>query len=312
MKNNSLAKQTEVYISLDFPPNEKYQAGYDQVKNYLQGGITGFKEIYIFYQKKNLGPGGNTSFLQNEIFKKHDRYIYTEDDNIFSSNYLEYMNQCLEKYKDDETIFAIGGYSYPIHWSDDSNILIRQSMNFPAWGYGIWKKEYEEEKLFSQTDVFMYLKSFQNAKALYRYQRNLFNHAVYIASGKHYLAVLANGELRHIDAVKGLYMVIYKKYMILPALSKVRNMGHDGSGQNCKAIKRNDDTSDGYNFVEQEMDLSSEFTLDDAKILDANQSHIKQLNHYFKKSYGTMIKTWIIWFLKIWLKKESDVIGNRE
>lgn len=310
LNNNSLAAQTELYISLDFPPAEKYKEGYDRVKEYLQSGITGFKEVHIFYQKTNLGPSENSSFLQKEIFKRYDKYIYTEDDNIFSPNYLEYMNQCLEKYKDDDTIFAIGGYSYPIHWTDDSNVLIKQSLNFPAWGYGIWKKKYEDEKLFSRTDVFNYLKNFQNAKDLYRYHRNLFNHAVYIASGKHYLAILSNGELRHIDAVKGIYMFINKKYMILPALSKVRNIGHDGSGQNCQAAKRNDKTSDWYNFAEQEMDLSSKFILDEAKILDAGQSHVKQLNHYFKVSHKAMIKVWIIWFLRIWLKK-LGAMGNR-
>lgn len=312
LKNNSLAKQTEVYISLDFPPHEKYQAGYDQVKKYLQGGITGFKEVYIFYQKTNLGPSENSSFLKKEIFKKYDRYIFTEDDNVFSQNYLEYMNLCLEKFKDDETIYAIGGYTIPIEWSDDSNMIIRQSLDFTAWGYGTWKKEYEKEKLFSRTDIYKYLNNFQNAKYLYRNQRNLFNHAVYIASGKHYLAILDNGELRHIDIVQGLYLFINKKYMIFPAISKVRNMGYDGSGQNCKIAKNHDDTVNWYEYEKQEMDLSAKFILDETKILDINQSHIKQLNHYFKVSHCTMIKTWIIWFLKIWLKKESDVIGNRE
>lgn len=303
LQKNSLAVQTEIYISVDFPPAEKYKEGYDRVKEYLQSGITGFKEVHIFYQKKNLGPSKNFSFLQKELFKQFDKFIFTEDDNIFSPNYLEYMNQCLDKYKDDETIYAIGGYSYPIHWADDNNVLIRQSFDFPAWGYGVWKKEFEEERLFSRTDVFKYLKNFRNASSLYRYHRNMFNQAVYIASGKHYLAILSNGELRHIDSVNGLYMIINKKNMILPALSKVRNIGHDGSGQNCQAAKRNDHTSNCYNFAEQEMDLSTKFNLDEAKILDVNQSHIKQLNHYFKVSHSTMIKTWIIWFLKIWLKK---------
>lgn len=303
LQKNSLAAQTELFISLDFPPAEKYKEGYDQVKEYLQSGITGFKEVNIYYQESNLGPGKNSSFLQNEIFKRYDKYIYTEDDNIFSPNYLEYMNQCLEKFKNDETIYAIGGYSYPILWADDRNVLIRQPFNFPAWGYGTWKKEYENEKLFSRTDVIKYLKNLRNAIALYRDHRNIFNQAVYIASGKHYLAILSNGELRHIDAVKGLYMIINKKYMILPAISKVRNLGHDGSGQNCRTAKRNDHTSNWYNFAEQEIDLSTKFFLDEAKILDVNKLHVKQLNQYFKVSHGAMIKTWIIWFLKIWLKK---------
>ena len=163
--------------------------------------------------------------------------------------------------------------------------------------------KYDKEKEFSRTEIFEYLKNFHNAKLFYKNNRTLFNHAVYIASGKHYLALLDNGELRHIDAVKGIYMFINRKYMILPALSKVRNIGHDGSGQNCKESSKNEHTSDCYNFVEQEMDMSSEFIIEESKILDVNQSHMKQLNSYLKVSHKMMIKVWIIWFLKIWLKR---------
>ena len=303
LQNNKLAKETDLYISVDYPPAEKYREGYEKVLKYLEGKIVGFKNVYIYYQKNNLGPSENSVFLQKIVLEKYEKYIYTEDDNIFSPNFLEYMNQCLEKYKDDETIFAIGGYSYPIHWSDDRDAIIKQSMNFTAWGYGAWKEKNDKEICFSRAEIFDYLKNFHNAKVFYRNNRVLFNHAVYIASGKHYLALLDNGDLRHIDAVKGIYMFINKKSMILPALSKVRNAGHDGSGQNCKGTSKNDNTSDGYNFAEQEIDLSSEFNLNESKILDVNQSHVKQLNRYFNVPHKTMIKVWIIWFLRIWLKR---------
>ena len=303
LKNNPSAKYTDLYVSVDYPPSEKYMEGYKKVLEYLDKEITGFKNVFLYFQEYNLGPTNNALFLQKKVLEKYEQYIFTEDDNIFSPNFLEYMNQCLEKYKDDEMIFAIGGYSYPIHWSDDKDVIIKQSMNFPAWGYGTWKEKYDKEKEFSRTEIFEYLKNFHNAKLFYKNNRTLFNHAVYIASGKHYLALLDNGELRHIDAVKGIYMFINRKYMILPALSKVRNIGHDGSGQNCKESSKNEHTSDCYNFVEQEMDMSSEFIIEESKILDVNQSHMKQLNSYLKVSHKMMIKVWIIWFLKIWLKR---------
>ena len=36
LQKNKLAKQTELFISVDFPPNEKYKVGYEKVVEYLQ------------------------------------------------------------------------------------------------------------------------------------------------------------------------------------------------------------------------------------------------------------------------------------
>ena len=87
LASNEFAKFTEIYISVDFPPSEKYEKGYNEVINYLKGGIGGFKEVFVYIQEKNLGPSENANFLANQI-KSYDRWIFTEDDNEFSSNFL--------------------------------------------------------------------------------------------------------------------------------------------------------------------------------------------------------------------------------
>lgn len=304
LQKNNLAIKTELFISVDFPPSEKYKEGYEKVIDYLQCGIDGFKKVNIYYQEENLGPNENTNFLKREALKQYDRFIYTEDDNIFSSNYLEYMNQCLDKYQDDKEVYAISGYSYPINWGENKNAIIRESLYFSAWGYGIWENEYIQEQKFTKHDIFLYLKDLNNAIKMYQNSRKMFNEAVYIASGKHYLAFLDNGELYHMDVVQGIYMYIFRKKMIMPFPSKVRNVGYDGSGQNCKKASKNDNTSDWYNYLGQEMDKSSEFDLNKSAVVDITSSHVKHLNKFFNVSHKTMIKTWIIWFLKIWLRKD--------
>ena len=49
---NSMAKETEVYISIDFPPTEKYESGYNEVVEYLKREIDGFKKVNLFFQTK--------------------------------------------------------------------------------------------------------------------------------------------------------------------------------------------------------------------------------------------------------------------
>ena len=82
LQRNSDAKSTDLYISVDFPPAEKYQKGYPEVCEYVKT-ITGFATVNLYYQDKNLGPGLNRKFLEEKIAEKHDKYIFTDDDNEF-------------------------------------------------------------------------------------------------------------------------------------------------------------------------------------------------------------------------------------
>ena len=70
------AAETELYISVDYPPSEKYREGYDRVLEYVNGGIAGFKAVHVFFQEKNLGTCDNTFFLYSKVFEKYDRLIY--------------------------------------------------------------------------------------------------------------------------------------------------------------------------------------------------------------------------------------------
>ena len=72
--------------------------------------------------------------------ERFDIYITSEDDNVFSPNFLEYMNTCLEKYKYDSDIVAVCGYSYPIDWDvSDGATVLKQQINVSVWGAGMWK-----------------------------------------------------------------------------------------------------------------------------------------------------------------------------
>ena len=55
LQRNKLAKDTDLYIGLDYPPGQEYEAGYEQVLNYLNGGIDGFHEVVIVKQSVNMG-----------------------------------------------------------------------------------------------------------------------------------------------------------------------------------------------------------------------------------------------------------------
>ena len=74
-----------------------------------------FKLLKIYRREFNCGvsnPNSNGKLLANEVSKDHDSYIFTEDDNVFSPNFLLFVNQGLEKYKNDAKCLAVCGYNY--------------------------------------------------------------------------------------------------------------------------------------------------------------------------------------------------------
>jgi len=103
---NPLAKETHLFIALDAPFAEKHKIGHGKVLSFIKS-IEGFKEVTLFRREKNLGSSLNQSMAMEDIFKRYDRLIFTEDDNIFSPNFLDFVNQGSELFKDRKDIFNL-------------------------------------------------------------------------------------------------------------------------------------------------------------------------------------------------------------
>ena len=115
------AKMTNVYVALDFPPSEKYIEGWKKIDAYLveKEQSNGFNKLFIIRREQNCGIGhdkSNFSLLRSYVMSLYDRYIVTEDDNVFSPNFLDYINKGLELYKDDMRVLQVCAYNYQIEF----------------------------------------------------------------------------------------------------------------------------------------------------------------------------------------------------
>ena len=97
------SENTEVYIAVDFPKSPKHEEGHGLILQYLKTRSFRFKQTHIIIRDRNfgLGPKGNRAMMTAEVVKTHDTFITTEDDNVFSYTFIEYMNICLSYYKKD-------------------------------------------------------------------------------------------------------------------------------------------------------------------------------------------------------------------
>jgi hypothetical protein len=227
---NQFANQTDLYIALDYPSKPEHFEGYNKIVS-LVDTLSGFKTVNIIKRKENFGIIQNYLQAKNELFGKYDRIIFSEDDNEFSSDFLNFMNICLTQFKDDKTIFSVSGYNYPTKMPPDYNLPIYKWNGHSAWGFGIWKDRWEqiswqEDKIFSITRDFL-----KKYRRVYKYHL-IANH--YLSS---VLAIAANRKLNG-DGFINLFQFENRYYSIFPTQSRVRNHGHDGSGRSQSTIAR--------------------------------------------------------------------------
>jgi len=214
------AEQTDLFVALDFPAKPDHFQGYYKISEYVKS-INGFNSVTIIRRTDNYGVSKNLRNAREEMAKSYGTYIYTDDDNEFSPNFLDYINKGLEKFEDDSRIIAICGDGGVFKKPDDyeANYLFRKG--FSAWGYGTWfDRDYmvdynvDEMKEFVSDPVL-------RKKLIYYYERHYYS----------ILSKILSGQDARGDGAVALDMIKKDTYCVYPTVSKVRNHGHDGSGE---------------------------------------------------------------------------------
>ncbi len=238
LSRNTGAENTELFISLDYPPSEKYAEGHGKIKEYLKTiDELGFKKCHVFYQDKNLGPILNRDFLYDKVRQSFDTYIFTEDDNVFSPCFLDYVNKGLEKYENDPDVLYIFGYRSDV--KDDSINNVEEVYFHAPWGFGAWiDKEKEFEEQVTRENFRCLVRNKEVSQRLYKYSpfdfRCLFEAAMTEkkdVKGPYSGYLRKDGDLAFIDHTVSPVMFANELYGIVPMKSLVRNTGvEDGSG----------------------------------------------------------------------------------
>ncbi len=231
LNDNTGADETEVYVSVDFPPSEKYQQGYVQVVDFLNNVKYQFKEFHVFFQEENLGAKKNFEFLKSVVKEKSTTYICTEDDNEFAPNFLQYINKGLEIFEKEEDVIAICGYK-DTEWDCGENKFVKSKL-FPAYGYGAWFDK--DELMYTEGQQILFSKSnlkFRNMCMLYSRNKCIFYQYITQVICSEKGLFWNDGEFRWCDSAKTMYMHFTEKTVIVPYVAKSRTWGNDGSGAN--------------------------------------------------------------------------------
>ncbi len=229
------ADKTDVYVAVDYPGREEDWEGYRKIKDYLEHcGNLCFHSLNVTYRETNyfFSGKGNLGTLLKEVLKKYDRFIISEDDNVFSPNFLVYINKGLDSFENDKSIFAVIGYLPPLEIRyPECSSYIRQNVDFYAWGYGMWKGRYENMHSFFDAKGFYYTFCLSNLIKMFKNGRYRFNLYLQLSSRR-------NRKLKRGDNNLSVYMAINDMDVVMPTESLVRNEGWDDSGIHCPSSNK--------------------------------------------------------------------------
>jgi len=105
-------------------------------------------EVRTQSQESNLGCGLGVSTAISWFFEHVERGIILEDDIIPDPSFFPYCTELLDRYEDDQRVFAISGCNF-VPASDQTNP--QQSYRFSQvphiWGWATWRRSWQQHEL---------------------------------------------------------------------------------------------------------------------------------------------------------------------
>ncbi|MHC0036439.1 sugar transferase [Pseudoneobacillus sp. C159] len=233
LMKNTLAIESDLYIFSDGPKNQQAVEMVNKVREYIKSDDikAAFKSVSVIESPHNKGLAKSIISGVNEVINNYGKVIVVEDDSVSSKDFLEYMNNGLEYYRTNKNIWSIGGYSFPMQFPKDYQFDIFVMGRTCSYAWATWKDRWEKiDWNVSDYNKFKYD----------LVKRKLFNR--YGNDRSHMLDGQMNGKIDS-WAIRFCYAMFSNNMLtVYPRYSKVRNIGHDGTGTHAKKVSNKFDT----------------------------------------------------------------------
>lgn len=142
---NALASQTDLFVFSDGPKLEADAAAVSAVRDVVRTA-TGFASVTLIERPVNMGLARSVITGVTELFERYDRLIVLEDDLETSSNFLRYMNEALDSYRDDPLAFSVTGHTFPepfLKIPDDYPFDTYAGYRCSSWSWATWRDRWQ-------------------------------------------------------------------------------------------------------------------------------------------------------------------------
>ncbi|MDK9694556.1 MAG: glycosyltransferase [Sulfurimonas sp.] len=219
LQKNELASESELFIYSDAPKNENSISKVNEVREYIKT-VDGFKKVTIIEREKNWGLANSIIDGVTKIVNKYGKIIVLEDDLVTSKYFLRFMNEALEMYKDEEKVFGVTGYAYPIKTDELASTFFMKAEG--CWSWATWNKSWK----YFEKDTDNLIKTFDKKMIKEFNFENSIDFWSQVIHNKH-------GKINS-WAIYWYATIFLKDGLFLyPKNSFTANIGFDGSGVHC-------------------------------------------------------------------------------
>ena len=276
LSRNIDQEYTDLVIISDSWRSEKDKVSVLNVRKYLHS-VKGFKSIKIIERNENYGLAKNIIAGVSNIINEYGRVIVIEDDLLTSKNFISYMNQALDFYKDDKQIFSISGYTGKLKSLENLKEDVYLSYRPSSWGWATWKDQWNGID-WNVTNFDKFIKDKEAIKKFNRGGIDMTRMLKHCMQGKN-----------HSWAIRWSYaMSKQDKYCVYPKVSKIQNIGFGDDATNCTGIdiyKTNLDKTNrtDFKFV-KDITINKNIIKDFRYQFSYTNKLIKRIQNYFPVS----------------------------
>jgi len=222
LQRNYLAAQSELFVFSDGFKDEQTAYKVEEVREFLPT-IHGFKSVVIIEAKNNKGLANSIIDGVTQTFEKYGKIIVLEDDLITAPNFLNFTNQALDFYEQEQNVQSISAYSLSLNDKNAVYFQIRPG----SWGWATWKNRWNPG-IFDKKIIGNEIKS--DAKVLKQFSRSC---------GADMPKMLLDSIKNKNDSWYICWTFDHfrrNKYSVYPGHSYIQNIGFSASATHCKGI----------------------------------------------------------------------------
>jgi len=216
---NPLANESDIIIYSDSAKTANHNKAVDEVRSFLSE-ITGFRSKKVIHRDNNFGLAESIIQGVTGVLQESEKVIVLEDDMVVSPYFLEYMNEALDQFVDDNRVISVHGYVYPV------DIKLPEAFFLPGadcWGWATWRRGWE---IFNPNGQYLLDELVQ---------RHLIQEFDY--NGTYPFSNMLKAQIKGANDSWAIRWhasaFLAGKLTLYPGRSLVHNSGNDGSGTHC-------------------------------------------------------------------------------
>ncbi len=188
----------------------------DEVRDIIKR-VDSFKSVELIERKTNFGLAESIIDGVSMLVSEYGKVIVFEDDLISSAYTLQYFNDALVRYQNEEKVMHIGAYMYPLKAKNLPETFFYRAAT--SWGWATWDRAWKD----FEPDINKIIDQFDRKKKLefsIDGTMNFWKQIIEFKRGRN-----------NSWAIRWYASIFLKGGLTLnPSKSLINNIGHDGSG----------------------------------------------------------------------------------